>query len=123
VCSTLSVGSAGRSAWALKAVVMRKKIKEGQKVTVRFGPRERQLVLDHTFAGPDLTGALRRVQLVEGGHAVRYTLDDLDELLGYVAAEANHATDKKLRKELDALYGRLRREMESYDDGQWQQAF
>ena len=54
---------------------------------------------------------------------VRYTLDDLDELLGYVAAEANHATNKKLRKELDALYGRLRREMESYDDGQWQQAF
>jgi hypothetical protein len=91
---------------------MRKKIKEGQKVTVPFAPRERQLVLDHTFAGPDLTGALRRAQLVEMGHVVRYTLGDLDELLGKVATEANHATDKKLRKELDALYGRLRREME-----------
>jgi hypothetical protein len=102
---------------------MRKKIKEGQRVTVSFGPRDRQLVLDHTFAGPDLTAPLRRAQLVVGRHVVRYTLDDLDELLGYVAAEANHATDKKFRKELDALYARLRREMESYDDGLWQQAF
>ena len=102
---------------------MRKKIKEGQKVAVRFAPRDRQLVLDHTFAGPDLTGALRRARLVEGRHMVRYTLSDLDELLGYVAAEANHATDKKLRKELDALYARLRREMESYDDGLWQGVF
>ena len=48
---------------------------------------------------------------------------DLDELLGFVAAEANHSTDKRLRKELDALYARVRRQMESYDDGLWQQAF
>ena len=59
---------------------MRKKIKEGQKVAVSFGPRDRQLVLDHTFAGPDLTAALRRARLVDGGHVVRYTLGDLDEL-------------------------------------------
>jgi hypothetical protein len=52
-----------------------------------------------------------------------FTLDDLDELLGFVAAEASHTTDKKLRKELDVLYARIRRKMESYDDGLWQQAF
>ncbi len=100
---------------------MRKKINEGQKVAVGFKPRERQLVLDHTLAGPDLTTALRRA--LDGRHVVRYTLGDLDELLGYVAAEANHSTDKKIRKELDVLYARLRREMESYDDGLWQRAF
>lgn len=108
---------------ALKAVVMRKKIKGGEKVAVSFGPGDRQLVLDYTFAGPELRAALRRAQLVDGRHVVRYTLGDLDEPLGYVAAEANHATDKKLRKELDAFYARLRREMESYDDDLWQQAF
>jgi hypothetical protein len=102
---------------------MRKKIKEGQKVAVGFSPRERQLVLEHTFAEPELTTALRRARLVDGRHMVRYTLGDIDEVLGYVAAEANHSTDKKLRRELDALYARLRREMESYDDGLWQQAF
>ena len=51
---------------------------------------------------------------------MRYTLEDLDELLGYVAAEANHSKSKKLQAELDALYDRLQTEMESYDDGQWQ---
>jgi hypothetical protein len=102
---------------------MRKKIKEGQKVAVGFKPRERQLVLDHTLAGPDLTTALRRAQLVDGRHVVRYTLGDLDELLGHVAAEANHSRNTKIRKELDVLYARLRREMESYDDGLWQRAF
>ena len=101
---------------------MRKKIKRGQKVEVRFHPRERVLVLEHTFTGPELKAALRRTQLESGNYVVRYTLDDLDELLGFVAAEANHSTDKKLRKELDALYVRVRREMESYDDGLWQQA-
>jgi hypothetical protein len=102
---------------------MRKKIKRGQKVDVSFSPRERALVLEHTFTGPELTAALQRAQLKARKHVVRYTLDDLDELLGFVSAEANQSTDKKLRKELDALYARVRREMESYDDGLWQQAF
>ena len=101
----------------------RKKIKGGQKVEVRFSPSERVLVLEGTFTGSELTTALRRAKLDAGKYVVRYTLDDLDELLGFVAAEANHSTDKKLRKNLDALYTRVRREMESYDDGLWQQAF
>ena len=102
---------------------MRKRIKRGQKVKVSFTPRERVLVLEHTLTGPELTTALRRAQLESGQYVVRYTLDDLDELLGFVAAEANHSMDKKLRKELDALYTRVRGEMESHDDGLWQRAF
>ena len=102
---------------------MRKRIKQGQKVAVGFKPRARELVLDDTFAGPDLTGALRKTRLVDGRHIVRYTPADLEELLGFVAAEANHSTDKRIQKELDTLHGRLGREMESYDDGLWQQAF
>jgi hypothetical protein len=104
-------------------MVMRKRIRRGQKVAVSFSPRERILVLKHTFAGPDLTRALRRARLEAGKHVVRYKLDDLDELLGFVAADANHSTDRKLRKELDTLYVRIRGEMESYDDGLWQRAF
>jgi hypothetical protein len=30
-----------------------------------------------------------------------------NDLLGYIAAEANHTKSKKLQKELDALYDRL----------------
>lgn len=46
----------------------------------------------------------------------RFTLDDLDELAGYVAAEANHAKVKKLEKELRQLYGRIAEVLDSYTD-------
>ncbi len=52
-----------------------------------------------------------------------YTLDDLDELLGCVAAEANHSKEKNVQKELYELFDRLQRVMQSYDDGMWQEAF
>jgi len=42
--------------------------------------------------------------------------DDLDELVGYVAAEANHARDKKLEKELGRLCARIAEVLESYAD-------
>lgn len=38
---------------------------------------------------------------------VKYSLDELDELLGYIAAEANHAENEKLERDLDRLYDRL----------------
>jgi hypothetical protein len=47
----------------------------------------------------------------------QYTLDDLEDMLGYIAAEANHAEDSALEEELDALWGRLREIQRSYDDG------
>jgi hypothetical protein len=47
--------------------------------------------------------------------ATSYTLDDLDALLGFVAAEANHIKDRKLEKQLRAIFARLSGEMERYD--------
>jgi hypothetical protein len=95
------------------------KIKPGQSVSVAFTARERPLVTEHTFAGPDLTDPLQTARLSRGKYRVRYDLDDIDELLGYVAAEANHATSKRLQKKLYGLFNRLQSEMESYDDGLW----
>ena len=46
----------------------------------------------------------------------RFTLDDLDELAAYVAAEANHAKFKKLEKELRQLCGRVADVLEAYTD-------
>jgi hypothetical protein len=36
-----------------------------------------------------------------------YTPEELDDLLGFIAAESNHTRSKKLRANLDDLYGRL----------------
>ena len=98
----------------------KRRIKPDESVPVGFSVRERVLILEHTFADGEIVEALEAARVARGRCVVRYTLDDLDELLGFVAAEANHCKDKKLRAELDALYDRVQAEMQGYDDGHWQ---
>ena len=92
----------------------RKQIAVGEKVALELTERERDLIMKHTFAGSDLTDRLRIVPSPGRRPFYRFTLDDLDELAGYVAAEANHAKVKKLEKELRQLYGRIAAVLESY---------
>jgi hypothetical protein len=46
----------------------------------------------------------------------RYTLDDLDELAGYVASESNHCKDRKLQREWQAIFGKIDAILSSYTD-------
>ena len=94
---------------------IRKPLLPGQKVRLTLSTRERELILEHTFADDELTAPLR---IVPTSHEPVYsfTLDDLEELMGYVAAEANHAKDKKLQKELDRLFARIKTVLQSYTD-------
>jgi hypothetical protein len=101
----------------------RQKIEYGQPIEVAITPRQRSLILEHAMGGPEVTGPLRMAVVKGKKLIVKLTLDDLDEIIGYIAAEANHTDDKKLQKELDHLYERLKTTMESYDDGMWQGAF
>jgi len=48
-----------------------------------------------------------------------YTLDELEDMLGYIAAGANHSTDTRIRPQLMDLFNRLTRIQRSYDDGNW----
>lgn len=96
----------------------RKTLEPDEKVEVRMSARDRVLLLEHTLGDPEYAERLRPTPT--GGDLVGgYTLDDLEDMLGYIAAEANHTEDKKLRRELDALYERLIRIQRSYDDGNW----
>ena len=97
----------------------RKKISENTRVPVELTARERELILEHTCAGDELLAPVRVLPEV-GKHAAKYTLYDIEELQEFVAAEANHTDDRRLAKELDALHEHLQREMEKYDDGNWQ---
>jgi len=94
----------------------RKQIATDEKVALELSDRERGLIMKHTFAGDELTDRLRIVPRPGEPPAYRFTLDDLDELAGYVAAEANHAKVKKLEKELRRLYARIAAVLESYTD-------
>jgi hypothetical protein len=94
----------------------RKQIAVGEKVPLDLTGRERDLIVKHTFAGSNLTDRLRIEPSPGRRPSYRFTLDDLDELAGYVAAEANHAEVKKLENELRRLYGRIAEVLESYTD-------
>ncbi|MCI0621784.1 MAG: plasmid pRiA4b ORF-3 family protein [Acidobacteria bacterium] len=92
------------------------RIKPNETVPLELSERERELILSETFADEELTNRLRVVPK-RGERAVfRYTLDDLDELAGCVAAEANHAKDKKLKKEWDQLFHRIHSTLDRYVD-------
>ena len=95
------------------------KIAPGDRVEVTMSQRDQELLSEHTFADPEYAERLRAVpgktELVGS-----YTLDDLEDLLGYVATEANHTKNRRLQRELDALHGRLASIQASYDDGSWQ---
>ena len=82
-----------------------RRIRPGDKIPLRLNARERNLIVEETFAPEELTARLGRV---EGKEPVcRFTLAELDELAGYVAAEANHAKSKDLREDLDQIYNRI----------------
>jgi hypothetical protein len=94
----------------------RKRIRPDEKVPLELNARERELILEHSLADEELTGRLHVVPLPGEAPVYGFTLDELDELAGYVAAEANHANDKKLQREWDRLYERLTAVLESYTD-------
>jgi hypothetical protein len=88
-------------------VARRKVLRPGEEITIRFTLQERDLILDHTLAGPDLTDRLRLAIMERGQITAKYSLEDLDELLGYIAAEANHSEDERRATRLYKLYDRL----------------
>lgn len=95
----------------------RKGIGVGDQIAVRFTTRDRKL-LEDVDLDPEY---LERLRPIPGStdQVGEYTLDDLEDILGYVAAEANHAESPRRRQQLDDFYDRLNRTQRSYDDGNW----
>ena len=84
----------------------KKRIKPDEKVVLRLTQRQCGLIIDKTFAPSELTGRLR-LGIVGKKPVYRFTLGELDELMGYVAAEANHTPNRKLERELLDIFGRM----------------
>ena len=73
-------------------------------VQVVVTARERDLLREETFADPQYADRFREVG---GEWAAQFTASDLEDILGHLAAAANHARRSKLRAELDALHEHL----------------
>jgi len=89
---------------AINNVICKMKMNE---IEIKFTPEERDLIIDHTFTGPDLTKRLQIAETKGDRLIVKYSTYDLDELIGFIAAEANHTDDKKIEKKLDRLFEKL----------------
>lgn len=85
----------------------RKYVAPGSRVPFRLSERERDLVLAMAYLDPDIEARLREAVSAGPGFVAELTLDDIDELAGSVAAEANHCDEARRRSGLDRIFDRL----------------
>ncbi len=101
------------SRWRKGTGMGRQVIPHGATLPVTLTLRERDLIRDETFCDPDFATCA----VVDGtGIRVDLSLDDIEEIQGYVAAEANHTNNSTRRKELDRLFDKLQVFLDTYND-------
>ncbi len=91
-----------------------KKITLETKIDIRLNKREYELITEYTFVETEHIESIRAVP-GKSHYTASYTIEDLEDVLGFIAAEANHAEDKQLESELEHLYDRLSTIEASYD--------
>jgi repressor LexA len=85
----------------------RKRIRPGQLVDVRLTPQERDLIVERTLIDDEMEARLVAAMARGSNLVVQLTLDDVDDLAGHVAAAANHCSEPRVRRVLDAVCDRL----------------
>ena len=94
-------------------MIMKKRIRYGTKLPVKLTLQERDLIRNETLCNPDFA----RFAVIEGkGVILNLSLDDIEEIQGYIAAEANHTKSRKLQKNLDRLFSKFQVYLDTYDD-------
>ena len=80
-------------------------------IEVAFSFAQRDLILGKDQGGisiDPLIDDVFRVGLIQGKQViVKMTLSDIDDLIGFVALEANHTKDRRLAARFDKLYSYL----------------
>jgi DNA polymerase/3'-5' exonuclease PolX len=91
----------------------RKRIAPGSRLTVEFTAQEWSDLAEQTLVELE---AIAQVEVFGEQRRVRWTLDDIEDAQGHVAATANHTNDTKLRRRLEKLFDRLQIFLDEYDD-------
>ena len=91
----------------------RKIIPYGTKLPVAFTNEELEDIRTCIMIGEEFG-----LHAVVDGKRLRLnlSLDDIEDLQGHVAAEANHTLNAKLRKRLDKIFVKLQGFLDRYDD-------
>lgn len=85
--------------------------KQDQSVVLRLTQAEIDLIRDETFYDANFG---QRADRQGSKRIIRITPEELENLIGYVAAEANHSEDKALARKLDKLFEKLDMIQERY---------
>ena len=101
----------------MRTQVAKKFIKTGDPIPIVLSGLERNLILEQTFVGTDITEPISEAVEQKCKITIYLSLEDIDDLLGYVAAAANHESDDSLQNKLDKLYGKLESIVQQYEEG------
>ena len=101
-----------------KAAAPKKRVAPGTAFPLELSDRERELIVKESFAPDELTRRLWVVPRPGQPVVVGYTLDELEDLAGYVAFQSNHAKKRKIYNQWDRIYVKIAAILESYTDGQ-----
>ncbi len=94
-------------------MMKREIIPMGAELPVKLTLRERNLIREETFYDPDFA---QFALVVSSGIQVDLSLDDIEDIQGYVAAEANHTEDRNLERELDKLSDKLQAYLDKHNE-------
>jgi hypothetical protein len=83
----------------------RRRLPADAKISVVLTTGEVADIRQHTFLGPELL--LGGIVEANGSVRFRWSLEDIEEVLGHVAASANHTKNRKLEKRLDRISDKL----------------
>jgi len=91
----------------------RKRIPYGEKLPVYFSSKELEDIREHSFVGSDFG----QYAIVEDKRLrLDLSLDDIEDVQGYIAAEANHTRNAKLRQRLEKLFDKFQKYLDQYSD-------
>lgn len=84
-----------------------------KKYPIKLTMREREIIQTETFYDSDFA----KFAIVDGkAIKVDLSLDEIEEIQGYVAAAANHSSTSKLQKELDRLFDKFQKYLDKHID-------
>ncbi|MGB5633083.1 MAG: hypothetical protein WBM86_09940 [Waterburya sp.] len=81
--------------------------KDSKKYPVELDNYECSLILNNAVIFGQLKTTLTRMSKKEGIHTIEMTLDDINEIAGWMAAESNHARSQRKSEELGDLCDHL----------------
>ena len=94
----------------------RKHIPAGTRVPVSLAGADRDLIAEHAWGSRKLRHALDAATMDGAAVRLNLTMEELDELAGWIAAAANHEESRTLQRRLDSLCEKLTDVEDSYEE-------